>query len=391
MTPHPRLGPRRHAVAIGAFFFANGAAYASWVPRLPEIRQSLGISDTVLGLVLLGGAAGGLTVSLVSGLLVDRLGSRTMTAATSIALSALLPLVALAPAPAVLFSTLVLIGALDGLTDVAQNAQALQLQGMVRRSIVNRMHAVWSIGTLLGGLAATIVALAGVGFTTQLVTVSAGLVAVTVVAAPSLLPRAPRPEAHHDHTGRRVRPGRLLLVGLFGMGLLATVAELPATEWAALVMVERFDLSVGGAGIGFVAFTAGMVIGRLSGDAIADRLGAERYRRSAALVAATGLVITAVAPTPWSAAAGFAIAGAGAAALFPMAVRRAGDLVPGATGVAMFSAGARLGVLLAAPAMGALSDATSRSSALVLVGATAAIASAAIRLPDRTGDVTRRG
>lgn len=382
MTTQTRPDPRRTAVAIGAFFFANGAAYASWVPRLPEIRRSLDVSDTVLGLTLLGGGVGGLAVSLLSGVLVDRIGSRAATVVTSVALSVCLPLVALAPVPALLFATLVVIGALDGLTDVAMNSQALQLQRGTARSIVNRMHATWSIGTLVGGSAAAAAALAGVTFTTQLVVTSVALVALTVVAAPSLLPPAPVQEPARHADGSRVRPGRLLLAGLFGVGLLATVAELPATEWASLVMIERFDLSVGAAGIGFVAFTAGMVLGRLGGDAIADRLGAESYRRRAAAVAAVGLVVTAVAPVPWLAAAGFAVAGAGASALFPMAVRRAGDLVPGATGVAMFSAGARLGILVAAPVMGAASDLVGRSTALLLVGGSAAVASAVLRLPD---------
>ena len=123
--------PLSHAaatIAIGAFFFVNGATYASWVPRLPEIRDDLGVSDTALGLTLLGGGLGGLAVSLVSGRVVDRVGSRIATITTSLVLSAVLPLVGFAPVPAVLFATLLTIGAFDGLTDIAMNSQALQLQ-----------------------------------------------------------------------------------------------------------------------------------------------------------------------------------------------------------------------------------------------------------------------
>jgi predicted MFS family arabinose efflux permease len=369
-------------VAIAAFFFANGATFASWVPRLPEIRQSLGVSDTVLGLTLLGGGVGGLLMSLVSGRIVDRVGSRLATVVTAMILSALLPLVAIAPSPAVLFAALVLIGAFDGLTDVAQNAQALQLQRTVSRSIVNRMHATWSIGTLIGGVAASRAAAMGVSFTTQLVVTAVALLVLTVTASQFLLPSEPPHEHPTDGDGRRIRPARMLLAGLFGVGILSILAELPATEWSALLMVERFDLTTGAAGVGFVAVAAGAVVGRLSGDLLVDRFGAERFRRVSAAIALLGLVLATTGPVQPMTLIGLFLAGAGASALFPMSVRRASELVPGATGVAMFSSGARLGILLGPPLMGILSDATSRSVALLLVGGSAAAASAAIRLPD---------
>lgn len=385
MTLQTRHSSRVTAVAIAAFFFANGATYASWVPRLPEIRRSLELSDTALGLTLLGGGVGGLLMSLASGRLVDHVGSRRATVVTSLTLSALLPLVAIAPRPAVLFGALVLIGAFDGLTDVAQNAQALQLQRSLSRSIVNRMHATWSIGTLIGGIVASRAAAQGVSFTAQLVVTAVVLMVLTVTAAPFLLPPEPLVEHQVDADGRRLRPARLLLAGLFGVGVLSILAELPATEWATLVMVERFELSVGAAGVGFVGFAAGAVIGRLAGDLLVDRFGAERFRRASAVVATVGLIVATTGPAPWVTVAGLFTAGVGASALFPMSVRRASELVPGANGVAMFSSGARLGILLAPPLMGLLSDATNRSVALLVIGGSAAAASAALRLPDGPG------
>jgi MFS family permease len=388
MALHTRHSSRVTAVAIGMFFFVNGATYASWVPRLPEIRRSLDVSDTVLGLTLLGGGIGGLAVSLASGWLVNRVGSRVATVGTSLVLSVLLPLIALAPVPAVLFFTLLLIGAFDGLTDVAMNSQAMQFQRSVSESIVNRMHATWSIGTLSGGVAASWAASMGIGFTPQLLATSVIMVAITLGAAPFLLPREPLPKHARDASGKRLRPGRLLLSGLFGVGALAVLAELPATEWASLMMIERFELSVGAAGVGFVGFTAGMVFGRLTGDIAVDRFGAERFRRVGAGVAAIGLLVASTAAAPWVTVLGLFVAGSGGAALFPMSVRRSSELVPGATGVAMFSSGARLGILLGAPLMGLLSDLTNRSIALLIVGGSAAAVSAMVRLPDTSPPAT---
>src|SRR5699024_2734726 len=47
--------------------------------------------------------------------------------------------------------SLLMAGACDAITDVAQNAHGLRVQREYRRSIINSFHAVWSIGAVLGG------------------------------------------------------------------------------------------------------------------------------------------------------------------------------------------------------------------------------------------------
>ncbi len=384
-------------VAVATMFCLNGATYGSWIPRLPEIQARLDVSDAVLGLTLLGGGIGGLLTSLLASRLVDRVGSRRATVTTSVVLAVLIPLIGLAPVPGVLFLTLVSIGALDGLTDVAQNTQAMELQALRSRSIVSRMHALWSIGTLGGGIVATRAARAGIELEHQLLVTSVVLAGGALVAGRFLLPPGPLEheilhpadaEATADPAGRPARRGvtlqRPLVLLLVGLGMAATLAEMPSTEWASLVMAERFDLDPATAGLGFVVFAAGMVLGRLGGDLVVDRFGTEPTRRAGGVLGAVGVLLVAVSPAPWVAAIGLGISAVGVSSLFPLAIRRASELSGGsARGVATFSAGARIGILLASPTMGLASEATTRSTALFLIGGSAAAASALLRIPDR--------
>ena len=142
-------------------FFVNGATFSSWTPRLPELQAELGISDAALGLTLVGMGLGGLASSLFSGWLVDRRGSRTMTMTTSAAMSLWLPLLGIAPTAVLVFAALLVLGALDGLTDVAMNSQAVELQRRIDRSIITRFHALWSAGAVTGGILASRAAAAG--------------------------------------------------------------------------------------------------------------------------------------------------------------------------------------------------------------------------------------
>jgi MFS family permease len=163
------------------------------------------------------------------------------------------------------------------------------------------------------------------------------------------------------------------------------LAELPPNDWSALLMADRFDVTAGQAGLGFVAVAGGMLLGRLGGDHATDRFGLERTRRGGAGLAAAGvLVATVIAPTPLVAGGGLFLAGLGLSTLFPLLFRAASDLTHGShSGMAAFSSGARLGFLLASPLMGVLAEATSVATAMLVVAGTAAAAVAASRLPQR--------
>lgn len=374
--------PGHAAAAIAALFFANGATFASWIPRLPELQERLGVSDGALGLTLVGGGVGGVVVSALSGRLVERVGSRTVSMATSLALSLALPLVAWSPVAAALFGVLVVLGALDGLTDVAMNAQAITLQRRLGRTILSRFHALWSLGAVVGGVVASRAAAADVSLLVHLSVVTVVLVLASLLAWPHLLPpAAPDSDDHAGGAVRGPRPTRVLVV-LFAVGMATALAEIPGNDWAALLMAERFDLSDGRAALGFVAIAGGMLAGRIVGDHVADAAGFERTRRGGALVAASGFAVAALGPGPVVAGGGLFLAGLGLSSLFPLAFRAASELVRDShDGMAAFSTGARLGILMASPAVGLIAGPSSIAVGVLAVGGIAAVVVGVGRLP----------
>ncbi|MEJ7720883.1 MAG: MFS transporter [Ilumatobacteraceae bacterium] len=391
---HAVVSPRRTAAAIAAVFFVNGASLASWTARLPEVKAQLGVSDAALGLTLLGTGLGGLAASLASGKAVDRYGAGTVTVVTSAAMSICLAALGLSSVALVVFGVLIVLGAFDGLTDVAMNAQALTLQRRLGRSIITRFHALWSAGAMSGALVAGRAAAAGISVRVQLIVTSAVLLGITAVARAWLLP-SPAPVAadtdpadadtcDNDISGlglpaevRTSTPGRLLL-RLFAIGAMVALAEQPPNDWAALLLDDRFDISPGVASLGLVATAGGMLIGRIFGDAATDRYGAERTRRGGAMLTVIGLVIAAMTPFAVTSVLGLLVTGVGLSSLFPLLFRAAGDLTGGSHGaMAAFSSGARLGFILGAPAVGLLADASSVTIAvLALAGGAAAIVAA---------------
>jgi fucose permease len=387
------------AVAIGAYFFVNGATYASWVPRLPQIKTALDLSDTQLGLTLIGGVVGSLVMSFAFAPAVQRFGSRHMTMASSMVLTMVLPLIALAPSAVTLFAALACLGTIDGFADVSVNSQGLQLQRQRSKSIINRLHGTWSIGALTGGLVASRSAAAGVSVRTQLFGTSLVLFCIALLSVRWLLPsearipldgetapdsasaqRAPKPVAAARRTTQR-------FAGLFVLaGAAAVLAEIPATEWSTLMIVERFRKSGGAAAIGFVGFAAGMVVGRFVGDAITDKLGTTRTRRLGGFLNVVGFVVACTAPQLGVVVSALAFAGLGSSWLNPLLVRRASEVFDGPKGATLAGVGARIGILFGTPLMGRISDTFSRSTALLIIGGGSAAIMMLLPLPGDRSD-----
>ena len=149
--------------AVLAIFFINGAVVASWVAHIPFLKAKFGLSEAMLGLTLLAGAAGSVLALVLVGGLIARFGIRFVTTFATLALCATLPLLLLAPRFPLLILTLAVFGATIGTTDVAMNAQAVVVEERYRHPIMSTFHALFSSGGLLGAL----LHLAGVDGLTQ--------------------------------------------------------------------------------------------------------------------------------------------------------------------------------------------------------------------------------
>ena len=148
----PAQALRRARVAVAAAFFVNGAAFAGWVPRIPDAAATLGLDPPALGLALAGTGVGALLGSVLAAPLIASRGSRLVTVGAGTALCAAVVLPALAGSWLALTGALLLVGVADAVMDVAMNANAVAVERRSKRTVLNSMHAVWSVGALTGAL-----------------------------------------------------------------------------------------------------------------------------------------------------------------------------------------------------------------------------------------------
>ena len=132
-------------------FLSNGFSFATIIPHFPWLQRKLEIGDALTGFALLFPAIGAVSMMLLTGNLIQRFGSRKLILAGGILMQCCLPLILLMPTLALLAPVLLLIGGASGMMDVAMNAQAARIEHAYQRPIMSSFHAVWSLGTLLGG------------------------------------------------------------------------------------------------------------------------------------------------------------------------------------------------------------------------------------------------
>lgn len=362
-----RTSSVRHArVAVAAIFAINGMLLASWIARIPDVKSTLALSESRLGLALLFMSAGALVAQITAGWLIGRIGSRAVTtgAALLFCLATFLP--GFAGTLPMLMGALFLFGAFNGGLDVAMNAQAALVEGAYRRPIMASFHGLWSVGGLvgagLGGLAATW----QLDLATHL-SIAGGVGLILMALATRWLVTD---QGSNAETGPALAlpPRTLLPMGIVAFAVL--FSEGAVADWSAVYLRDTLASTPGMAAAGYACFALFMAVGRLTGDWLTVKLGAIRLVRWGGLLVALGIGTTLLTTTPWVAVIGFSLIGAGVASIFPLILSAAAQtpgVRPGTAIAAMATAG-YTGFLVAAPLIGFLAELVSLRAALGLIG-----------------------
>ena len=354
-------------------FAANGGLFATWVSRIPAVRDDIGATERGLGFALLFIAVGSLAAMPLSGRLVTRVGARRVLVTCIVTCALGYTALGLAPDLVVIAAVLLVLGAAVGVWDVAMNVSAHAVEVRAGRTLMPGFHAAWSIGTVVGAGLGALSAKAGVEPAVQFA-VCAGLVGVAAVAAVRAMPDRPADEPEEDHvdaSAERHVPQRSALIRdprLLGLGMMtfcAAWAEGAANDWLALMLTDDRGASGALAALGFAVFAGAMTLGRAVGNQVVAWLGRVRSLRTGAVVAAvgvTGMLATHSLPVAY---AGAALWGLGISIAFPLAMSAAGETPGrGASAIATVATIAYAGFLVGPPLLGSVAHATSLDAAL---------------------------
>jgi predicted MFS family arabinose efflux permease len=358
------LHAARAAVATGLLL--NGAGFASWVVRIPDAQRRLDLSEGALGLTLLGMSAGGFLAMPVSAALIARFGSRRVALGATLCLAAAVTAPAQAPTAVALALVLFVLGAASSVMAVALNTQAAEVERRMDRPIMAGLHALFSLGGLIGAGAGGLVADAGIGAGAHLGVTGLAIAVLALATGPLLLDR----ELESASTrSARPRPGRgLLLLGLIAFCVL--FSEGAVADWSTIYLRDAAGAGPALAATGYAAFSLMMAAGRFAGDRLTVRLGPARLVRAGGVAAALGIALAVTQQQPWVAVTGFGLVGAGLSSVFPTLVAAAGRTrgAPASSSIAVVSSIGYAGLLAGPPLIGMIAEALSLRTGVAAIG-----------------------
>jgi hypothetical protein len=344
-------------------FMVNGAMIGTWVAHISWMQDHLGVSKATIGLCLLCMAAGALVAMPLTGQVLARRPSASVTRVAALSFCLLLPLPLLASSPPMLGAFLFVFGAVNGVMDVSMNAHGVAVERELPKPIMSSLHGGWSLGGFFAaGLAAA--ATAG-GLDPRLESLFLGV--ALWLASVWITSRLGSASAHGEGEGGSFALPSRGVVLLGALCFLSMVIEGAVADWSGIYL--RHDLGAGAAAAatGYAGFALGMAASRLTGDMLNARLGASRLLRGGMALVAVALAAVLLIGSPVPAVLGFALAGLGIANAVPLLFSAAGRVPPaGPSLAAVFTVG-YTGFIIGPPLIGFLADAFGLPQTLALL------------------------
>lgn len=313
------IGPQHR---IYACFFLFALSLGALMSRLPDLQEALGVSESQLGLTIIGMSIGSLISLTLSSPLISRLGARFTAFATVLGTAAIYALIPWLDTPEAVFAALFIAGLLGGALEINLNVEADRTEAQIGKRIMNRAHGFWSLGFFVTALIGASVRQMGISIQLHTGVILAVVIGIGLVMISGMRNAPARMDAHQGKAGLFAFPN-LGLLPLCIIGIAAFLIEGAGIDWSAIYMRDVFAVEPFIGGLSLTLFSFFMALARLLIDPVVERFGPRRVAVALLGLAALGVLAVGFAPQPVFALAGFSLMGIGCSAVYPLAVSAA--------------------------------------------------------------------
>lgn len=344
---------------LNLLFFIFGFGIMAWVPRFPDVKANLGLSNGAFGSIITTGAIGAFTGLLTAGHIVHKVGvKKVFFSATFLLYLSFIAIVQVrTPLLFIIFNILIAFGITC--IHVALNTQGFHIQERSGENVVTSTAGYWSAGALATAIVSgAVVDFIGIGLHIGAVAVLSAALSLYIAAK---MKDALVPANEHPETDYRVRDifTSFHLDWPVSLGLAAAVyLEFAIGDWGTIFTKERLGVSGTLSTLPYIIFTVFMIAGRLSINKIPAHYPLHRLARYSTLVAGIGFMVTISIAThlpesaKWTSYAlfllGFSLAGIGSAILGPSFTAAANRRSPNPSAVVIGQLGVTNNILTTA-------------------------------------------
>ncbi|MCO5177806.1 MAG: MFS transporter [Thermomicrobiales bacterium] len=350
-----------HFAMFGVVAGVRGVVWAELVDALRIGSGAFGSAQLVASFV-------SVAVVTVYARVAARIGPRSIAGVGLMLMVIALLWLAWAGSLAMLVVALAVFGASTGMLDGAMIQGSVDWERAAKRARMNVMHAGFSVGAVVGAIAAGLGLAAGADYPTLLI-FAAALVAVTL-AATAIIAYPPSGPAPSGSSGSwrpvLAAPG---IGALIGIVVWSVVVESVAFVWAVIYLRDDLGASAAAGGASFALFNATMFAGRMLNSLLVVRLGARSSLLvSGAGIAVGGLLLVASSSVPLAMLA-LALAGLGVAGIFPTVMSESASRLPDHSRelTAVIMTVTYIAFMITPPAIGWIAELSSLRTAMLLL------------------------
>ena len=286
------ISPKSEYRQLQILFFVFAIFIMAWVPRFPEVKANLGLSNGQFGTLISTGTLGALASLFFTGHIVHKFGTKIVILANTVLITLAFISIVQTKSPTLFLALNVALGWGISGYHIAANAQAFHSMERVKDLTISRLHGIWALGALctaiISGLVVDHIGLAlhvgGITFAMALI------VFASIYKLSPVLMKAN--EEKEEHLPVRTLITSFRVDWLISGGLLCAVfLEFSAGDWSAIFTKERIGVSASLAALPYICFTVALIAGRLGANRIAKRFQLHHTVRFLALVGGFGFIV----------------------------------------------------------------------------------------------------
>ena len=237
----------------------------SWVPRFPEVKANLQLTNGEFGSLVSMGAIGNLVALLTVGHLVHKFGARWILHISSFLLGVSLVFLTHSTSSLIFLIFIIIQGGAISAFHIAVNAQGFFFQDRTKRQIITLLSGFWSSGALITSMiAGLLVDRVALGTYSNLLAVFCFTLMTLIIYRIS--PNLVKADVQSDSEDKvfdmfkGFRIDRQVSATL----LLVIMLEYAVSDWAAIYVKEDMKIAGGIHTLPYILFTLAMIIGRLN-------------------------------------------------------------------------------------------------------------------------------
>ena len=272
-------------------FFLFGFGIMSWVPRFPDFKDRLGLTNGEFGSIISLGNLGAFVALLTVGHIVHKLGSHRVLIASTYALY--LGFIALAniSSSLVFIPVVILSGFSISAFHIALNSQAFDSQTRTTTPIIVKLHGVWALGAVSTGLVSGFL-IGRVSASVQLNVIYLLVLILKIAYINKLRPISLSPQVEDDHYSVKrmitsIRFDRVIAGGM----ICAIFLEIAMGDWSNIFAREYLKIEGGLITLPYILFMSALILGRFSISKIIKRMPINRAANIGAVTGGTLFLI----------------------------------------------------------------------------------------------------